>query len=163
MDITFGDIVGLIAALGFILLVGFLAIPLWKFGRVLDSTRESIEEITEHTLPVIDESAQTVAATNQQLERVDTITTSVAQTSQNISALTTLFSATLGGPLIKVAAFSYGVRKVGEQLADAVRPQGASLPDDDAPARPRRTRPQGQKPRTQRGAVDFTELDLEDF
>ena len=66
MDITFGDIVGLIAALGFILLVGFLAIPLWKLGRVLDSTRESIEEITEHTLPVIDESAQTVAATNQE-------------------------------------------------------------------------------------------------
>ena len=30
--------------------------------------------------------------------------------STNVNALTSLFAATLGGPLIKVAAFSFGVR-----------------------------------------------------
>ena len=41
----------------------------------------------------------------------------------NVSALTSVVSSTLGGPLIKVAAFSYGVRKaVGHapMNADAV-------------------------------------------
>ena len=33
----------------------------------------------------------------------------------NAPALTSLFTATLGGPLIKVAAFSYGVRKAGRR------------------------------------------------
>ena len=31
--------------------------------------------------------------------------------SENAAQMTTLFSATLGGPLVKTAAFSYGVRK----------------------------------------------------
>ncbi len=39
------------------------------------------------------------------------MTTSAAEVSQNVSALTTLVSATVGGPLIKVAAFSYAVRR----------------------------------------------------
>ena len=35
----------------------------------------------------------------------------VAETTENVSALTRLFAATLGSPVLKVAAFSYGVRK----------------------------------------------------
>ena len=45
------------------------------------------------------------------LAKVDVITTSAAQVSENVSALTGLYAATIGRPLVKVAAFSYGVRK----------------------------------------------------
>jgi len=31
--------------------------------------------------------------------------------SENAAQMSTLFSATLGGPLVKTAAFSYGIRK----------------------------------------------------
>jgi uncharacterized protein YoxC len=105
-----GDIAGLVAAIAFVLLVGALAVPLVKLGRVLDETRASVKELTEHAVPILDEAATTVSSTNTQLERVDAITTSAAQVTQNVSALTSLFAATVGGPMIKVAAFSYGVR-----------------------------------------------------
>lgn len=104
------DVAGLIAAIAFVLLVGALAVPLVKLGRVLDAARESLRDVTDHALPVIDEAATTIATTNGQLAKVDTVTTAAAQTSQNVSALTSLVAATVGAPLIKVAAFSLAVR-----------------------------------------------------
>jgi uncharacterized protein YoxC len=106
-----GDVAGLIAALAFVLLVGFLAYPLVKLGKVLDETRLTVRGLSEGTLPLLSEVTTTVATTNEQLERVDTITTNVAQVSTNVSALTSLFAATLGSPVVKVAAFTYGVRQ----------------------------------------------------
>jgi uncharacterized protein YoxC len=106
-----GDVAGLIAAIAFVLLVGFLAVPLIKLGRVLDETRASVRELTEHSVPILDEAATTVASANGQLANVDVITTSAAQVSENVSALTGLYAAVLGKPLVKVAAFSYGVRQ----------------------------------------------------
>lgn len=107
-----GDIAGLIAAIAFVFLVGFLAVPLVKLGRVLDEARASVREVTSHAVPIIDEAAVTITQANNQLVRVDTITTRVAEVSTNVSALTSLVSATVGGPLIKVAAFTYAVRSV---------------------------------------------------
>lgn len=106
-----GDVAGLIAAVAFVLLVGLLAVPLVKLGRVFDEATRSIREVTEHSVPILDEAATTVSSTNDQLVKVDTITTSAAQVSENVSALTGLYAATLGRPLVKVAAFSYGVRQ----------------------------------------------------
>ncbi len=108
---SIGDLAGLIAALAFVLLVGVLAVPLIKLGRVLDEARATVKGLSDGTLPLLDEVTTTVAATNDQLGKVDTITTNVAQMSTNVSALTALFAATLGSPVVKVAAFSYGVRQ----------------------------------------------------
>ena len=58
----------------------------------------------------MDEVTATVTTTNEQLKKVDGITTNVSDASANISALSSLMAATVGSPLIKVAAFSYGVR-----------------------------------------------------
>ena len=118
---SFGDVVGLIAALAFVALVGFMAVPLVKLGRVLDAATKSVKEITEHTLPVIDETAATIAGTNAQLAKIDAVTTAAAEISQNASALTALVASTVGRPLIKLAAFSYGVRQALSGLVDKVR------------------------------------------
>ena len=118
---SLGDVAGLISAIAFVALVGFLALPLIKLGRVFDEARVSVKQITDHTVPVLDETAATVASTNAQLVKVDTMTTSAAEISQNVSALTALVAATIGGPLIKVAAFSYGVRQAMSGLADRFR------------------------------------------
>lgn len=106
-----GDIAGIVAAVAFLALVAFLAVPLLKVGKVLDAATDSVREITAHTLPVVDEAAATIAASNAQLAKVDAVTTAATEVSQNVSALTTLVSATVGGPLIKVAAFSHAVRR----------------------------------------------------
>jgi len=108
---TAGTIVGLLAVVVFAALVGLVGYPLVKLGKVLDETRLSVRGLTEGTLPLLTEVTTTVTSTNQQLGKVDTITSNVAQVSTNVSALTALFAATLGSPVVKVAAFSYGVRQ----------------------------------------------------
>jgi uncharacterized protein YoxC len=105
-----GEIAGLIAAVAFVLLVGVLAIPLVKLGGVLDETRSMIKGVSDETVPLLNEVTTTVSTTNAQLVKVDAITSNVVQVTTNVSALTAIFAATLGSPVIKVAAFSYGVR-----------------------------------------------------
>ena len=123
---SLGDVAGLIAAVAFVLLVGLLAVPLLKLGRVLDEARASIKEVTDHSVPILDEAATTVATTNSQLVKVDTITTSAAQVSENVSALTGLYAATFGAPLVKVAAFTYGVRQAAARAPGGRRAAGPS-------------------------------------
>jgi uncharacterized protein YoxC len=108
---TVGSLAGLIAALAFVARVGALAYPLFKLGKVLDETRITVRGLSDGALPLLAEVTTTVASTNQQLGKVDTITNNVAQVSTNVSALTALFAATLGSPVVKIAAFSYGVRQ----------------------------------------------------
>lgn len=106
-----GEIAGLIAAVAFVAFVALTAVPLLKLGRVLDETRQLVKGVSDETVPLIGEVTNTVTTTNAQLLRVDAITSNVQAASSNVSALTALFAATLGGPVIKVAAFSYGVRR----------------------------------------------------
>ncbi|MDJ0355511.1 DUF948 domain-containing protein [Paenarthrobacter sp. PH39-S1] len=105
-----GDIAGLIAAGVFAVLVAILAVPVFKLGRVFDEVRRTIATISEGTTPLIDEVTATVSTTNAQLQKVDGISNNVSDATANISALSSLLAATVGSPVIKVAAFSYGVR-----------------------------------------------------
>ncbi|MFF2052025.1 DUF948 domain-containing protein [Leifsonia sp. NPDC058194] len=116
-----GDIAGLIAAGVFAVLVGFIAVPLLKFGRVLDQTRDSIKDASDGITPILDETATTLRETNKQLARVDTITRNVADVTGNVSALVSLFAATVGGPLIKLAGFSAAVRAAFATVGGARR------------------------------------------
>jgi uncharacterized protein YoxC len=105
-----GDIAGLIAAGVFAVLVGLLAIPLLKLGRVFDETSTAIRDLSDNVTPLLEEAKTTISETNKQIARVDAITGSVEEATGNVSALVALFAATVGGPLIKIAGFSAGVR-----------------------------------------------------
>lgn len=107
---SIGDLAGLIAAGVFAVLVGLLAVPLVKLGRVFDQSTETIRELGEGMTPILEESAETVRQANRQLARVDEITRNVAEVASNASALVALFAATVGGPLVKLAGFTAGVR-----------------------------------------------------
>ena len=118
-----GDVAGLIAAVAFVALVALLAVPILKLGRLIDDARGTVQGVTTETLPLLRQVTTTVTTTNGELERVSAITTNVQQMSTNASALTALFAATLGSPMIKVAAFTYGVRQAftGRKTSSAVR------------------------------------------
>lgn len=105
-----GDIAGLIAAGVFAVLVGLLAVPLLKLGKVFDETSAAIRGVSDNVTPLLEEATATISETNKQLARVDSITSSVEEATGNVSALVALFAATVGGPLIKIAGFSAGVR-----------------------------------------------------
>ncbi len=108
--VTVGDLAGAVAALAFAYLVWRLGRLVGKAGEILDETRVGVKGLSDGSMPLLGEVTSTVATTNQQLARLDTVTTNVALMSANVNALTSLFAATLGGPLVKVAAFSHGVR-----------------------------------------------------
>ncbi|MBB3053239.1 protein of unknown function (DUF948) [Prauserella aidingensis] len=106
-----GQIAALVAAGAFVLLVLFLVIALVKLGRTLDEATVAIRKAHENTDPLLHGASDTITHVNTQLERVDGITSDVRTVSGNASALSSVFTATLGGPLVKTAALSYGMSK----------------------------------------------------
>jgi uncharacterized protein YoxC len=109
--VSAGQIAALIAAIAFVVLVVLLAIPLLKLGRTLDEATVAIRKAHEGSAPLLDDAQITLRQVNTQLDRVDGITSSARTVSSNVSVLTSLFTATLGGPLVRAAAFSYGLNK----------------------------------------------------
>ena len=123
-----GDIAGLIAAGVFAILVALLALPIIRLTKVFDELIVTIRSLNQSTSPLIDEVTKTVVTTNEQLEKVDGITSNVSDASANVSALYSLVTSTVGQPLIKVASFSYGVRQAfrGKKPGDDDRAAGTS-------------------------------------
>jgi hypothetical protein len=72
-----------------------------------------------------------VRSAQTQIDRVDAIASDVQEVTSNASALSSTVASTFGGPLVKVAAFGYGVRR-----AIGRKSTGASAAD--APAKPSR-------------------------
>jgi uncharacterized protein YoxC len=108
--VSAGAVVGLVFAIFFGIGVVFLCFVLIRLAQVLKETTKLVSGITDQTVPLLGEVTTTVVTANQQLVKVDAITDNVATVSGNASALASTFSATVGGPMIKAAAFSYGVR-----------------------------------------------------
>jgi hypothetical protein len=91
-----------------------------KLGAVIAETQNSVRRITDELIPTLQGVTVSVDHVNDQLVRVDAITGNVEKVTTNVSGLTSVFAATLGGPAIKAAAFSYGVRKaLGSRKAEA--------------------------------------------
>jgi uncharacterized protein YoxC len=106
-----GEIAGLIVAVFWAVLVCFIAFVLVKLGRVVGEAGKLVSGVTDQTVPLLGEVTTSVVHVNAELQRVDAITANVQTITGNASALTGVFAATLGSPVIKVAAFSYGVRR----------------------------------------------------
>jgi hypothetical protein len=101
-----------------VLLVLLLAIPLLKLGKVLDEVTLAIRSTHEGAVPLLIEAKTTVTNVNNQLDQVEGITRGVSSITTNAAALTSIVSSTVGSPLIKVAAFSYGVRSTVKKRHD---------------------------------------------
>ena len=110
--LTGGQVAALIAAVFFALLMLALCYLVLKLTKTVEETSRLVASLTDQTVPLLGEVTTTVTHVNEELVRVDAITANVQSMSGNVSALTSLFAATLGSPIIKVAAFSYGVRSV---------------------------------------------------
>src|SRR5881227_4153393 len=117
-----GEVAGLIVAVFWAVLVCFIGYVLIRLGNVVGEAGKLVTGVTDQTVPLLGEVTTSVVHINTELERVDAITANVQNVTGNMSALTSVFAATLGSPVIKVAAFSYGVRKaLGDRREDEVR------------------------------------------
>ncbi|MFJ4093027.1 DUF948 domain-containing protein [Kitasatospora sp. NPDC089913] len=118
-----GELAGLLVAVFWAVLVTLLAVVLVRLSRVLKEATVLVSAVTEQAVPLLTEAGAAVRSANEQLERVDEITANVQDAAANANALSSTVAATLGGPLVKVAAFSYGVRKaVAKQQGTATLP-----------------------------------------
>lgn len=120
-----GEIAGLVAAGAFVILVAFLAVPIVKLGRTLDEATLAIRKAHEGAQPILTNAVTTVEHVNSQLGRVEDITANAQAVSSNVAGLVSLFSATLGGPLVRTAAFSYGVRRAFAARREAEQEKAA--------------------------------------
>jgi hypothetical protein len=111
---------GLIVAVFWAVLVTLLAVVLVRLSRVLKEAASLVSAVSAQAVPLLEDASAALADAQQQLDRVDEITANVQDAAANANALSSTVAATLGGPLVKVAAFSYGVRRA------VARQQGAA-------------------------------------
>jgi uncharacterized protein YoxC len=124
-----GAMAGLIASGAFAVLVLFGCYALYKLGKIFDETAARVRQtgvaIDEGTARVrqagatVDEVNVALAHVNKELGRIDAITENVQTITTNVSSMSSLFAATVGGPIVRVAAFSYGVRQAAAKRARA--------------------------------------------
>jgi uncharacterized protein YoxC len=123
--VSLGGIAALVASGAFLMLVFVLAVPILRLRHTVDAATRALRDVADQTGPMLNSVNGTVdnvnvaltqvhttlEGVNLQLERIDTITSNAAHVSANVANLSTVVSAAAANPLVKVAAFGYGVRK----------------------------------------------------
>jgi uncharacterized protein YoxC len=123
--VTVMEIAALIAAIAFAVLVVALAVPILRVRHTVDAATRAMRDVADQTGPmlvqvngaignvntVLGQVHTSLDGVNMQLARVDAITTNIQHISTNIANLSTVVSAAAANPIVKVAAFGYGVRK----------------------------------------------------
>lgn len=105
-----GEIAGLIAAIAFAVLAGFMIYPLIRLGKLFDQIAQTVKDTGDHAIPALDESVTTVQQVNKSLEDVNKISAAASTTANNVGALTDLYGSFLGKPVIKVASATYALK-----------------------------------------------------
>ncbi|TJZ41967.1 DUF948 domain-containing protein [Streptomyces piniterrae] len=116
---------GILVAVFWAILVSFLALVLVRLAQTLKATTKMVSEVSDQAVPLLADASATVRSAHTQLARVDAIAADVQEVTANASALSSTVSSAFGGPLVKVAAFGYGVRR-------AIGKKGAAAPADGA-------------------------------
>lgn len=116
MDV--GQIAGLIAAIAFAVLAGFLIYPLIRLGKLFDQIADTVRESGEHAIPALDEGVTTVRQVNKSLEDLNKISEAASTTATNVGALTDLYGSFLGKPVIKIASAVYAAKSTALSFLD---------------------------------------------
>ncbi|NYE39746.1 DUF948 domain-containing protein [Streptomyces fulvorobeus] len=116
---------GILVAVFWAILVSFLAVVLARLAQTLRATTKLVADVTEQAVPLLADASVTVRSAQTQLAKVDAIATDVQEVTSNASALSSTVASTFGGPLVKVAAFGYGVRQaIGRRSVPEPEPAG---------------------------------------
>ena len=78
-----GEIAGLIAAIAFAVLAGFMIYPLIRLGKLFDQIAQTVKDTGDHAIPALDEGVTTVQQVNKSLEDVNKISAAASTRSTN--------------------------------------------------------------------------------
>ncbi|MEV4164844.1 DUF948 domain-containing protein [Nonomuraea dietziae] len=112
--LTAGELAGLIVAMGWAILVCFLAMVLVKLARLLRETTKLVSDLNDRVVPLLEDMSMTVNEANRQLVTVEAITRDVKQVSGHAAKLSAVTQTIFTGPLIRASALSHGVRRAIE-------------------------------------------------
>ncbi|KFI46778.1 protein of unknown function [Bifidobacterium bohemicum] len=121
-----GDIAGLIAAIAFAVIAGFLIYPLIRLGKLFDQIAQTIKESGDHAIPALDEGVATVRQVNKSLEDVNRISAAASTTADNVGALADLYGSFLGKPVIKIASSFYALKATASTFMSGRKNRAAS-------------------------------------
>lgn len=146
-----GQIAALVAAGAFLMLVLVLAVPILRLRHTVDAATRAINDLNDRTAPLMGKVNTTIEGVNTalsqvhtsldgvnlQLAKVDTMTGHAQNVTANVANLTAVVSAAAANPLVKVAAFGYGVRKAAaaRRHAEQEREVRAALKEQRKAAR----------------------------
>src|SRR5689334_22734550 len=101
VTVSLGGIAALVASGGFFVPVLVLAVPILRVRHTIDAATGALRGAANQTTPMLERVNTTI----------DNVTEDVSHVSANGANLSTVVSAAAANPLVKVAAFGYGVRK----------------------------------------------------
>ncbi|MFJ8580778.1 DUF948 domain-containing protein [Micromonospora sp. NPDC093277] len=121
----FMEVAALVAAIAFAMLVLILTLPILRLRHTVDAATRMINDLNDRTAPLLgdvnatvknvntalEQAQTTLDGVNLQLAKVDTMTTHAQNVTANVANLAAVVSAAAANPLVKVAAFGYGVRR----------------------------------------------------
>ena len=138
-----GEVAWLVVAGAFLMLVLVLAVPILRLRRTIDAATNAINDLNDRTAPILANANTTIEGVNValsqvhtsldgvnvQLAKIDTMTGHAQNVTANVANLATVVSAAAANPLVKVAAFGYGVRRAAaaRRNADEEREVRATL------------------------------------
>ena len=109
--LTGGDWALIVLAVGWVVLVGALAVVLLNTFRLLESTKMIIDSIREETIPLLREVKITIEKTNREIDRVDAMLESATSIVGRVEKLTGLVEEAAANPLVRVISMASGLRK----------------------------------------------------
>ena len=111
------ELAALIAAVFWALLVCVGVFVLFRLGRLLSESSKLVADVRDRgdvllqrAEQAVDGAQAAVDRAGRQLDRSESVTASMAELADQVSALAGLGRAIAGGPVGRVGAFAYGVR-----------------------------------------------------
>ncbi|MDI1463415.1 DUF948 domain-containing protein [Catellatospora sp. KI3] len=119
------EIAALVAAGAFAMLVLVLAVPILRLRHTVDAATAVLRQVEGRTGPLLDGVTDTVTnvnttlgqvqvtidGVNVQLAKVDTVTSQLASATSGVSRLVGAVTDHASGPVGKIAALAYGLRR----------------------------------------------------
>lgn len=112
------ELAAILAAIALCVLVALAARPLLKLDKAIDATSADLRRVSDAMVPAMEELESAAAKANANLDKLAIVTddagkvaSHAADMSEDAAQFSNLVGAVFQKPLIKTAAFTYGVRK----------------------------------------------------
>jgi hypothetical protein len=98
-----------------LLVVGFL-VALASLSRTLAALRQTLDQFSRETVPLVADLHATVRKADGELERVDSLLATAESVGGTVDAASRLAYLTFSNPVVKALAFGTGVARAGRRF-----------------------------------------------